>query len=142
LPPLLTKTEHLACYLGFYARFAIGSTSLKITQWVGHLTVYTNLEVDVRPKAVPGAAAVADHLALIDLLSGADGEGRLVGVTGGQTPAVVDSGVVPVAAAFGLRLGEGDGAREGGADRRAFRHGDVDPRVVLVMPFDRARSEA
>ena len=35
-----------------------------------------------------------------------------MGVTGRQPAAVVDAGVVAVAAAFGLRLGEGDGAGE------------------------------
>src|SRR5260221_5801565 len=90
---------------------------LKVTHRVRHGAVYTNLEVQVRAEAVAGATGVADDVALRDGLPGRDGEGGLVGVTGGEPATVVDAGVVAVAAAARLGLGEDDGAAGGGTDR-------------------------
>src|SRR5262245_43520240 len=98
--------------------------------------------MEVRTEAVTGAAGVPDHLSLADGIAEGDDEAALVGVTGGEPAAVVDAGVVAVAAAFGLRLLQGDGAGRGGADRGPFRDGDVDPRVVLVAGADVAAAEA
>src|SRR3978361_346519 len=64
-----------------------------------------------------------------------------MGVAGGEPAAVVDAGVVAVAAAAGLRLGEDDGAAGRGPNRRPFRHGDVDSGVVLVAGADIAGAE-
>src|SRR5436190_16195755 len=86
----------------------------------------------VRPEAVPGAVAVADHLALADALARGHREGLLVGVTGREPAAVVDAGVVAVAAARCLGLGERDGPRGGRPDRRAGGYGDVDAFVHLA----------
>src|SRR5690242_4989201 len=97
--------------------------------------------MDVWTRAVTGVAAETDDLALAHRLPGRDQEFRLMGVAGGEPAAVVDAGVVAVAAAFGLRLGEDDGAGEGGVDRRPFRDGDVDPGVVLVAGADVAAAE-
>src|SRR2546423_1571891 len=96
---------------------------LKVAHGIRHRTVDSHLEMDVRAEAVAGAAAVADDLSLGDGLPRGDGEGALVRVTGGEPAAVVDAGVVAVAAAARLGLGEDHRAGRGGADRRPFRHG-------------------
>src|ERR1700733_4545135 len=97
--------------------------------------------MQVRAKAVAGATGVPDDVALRNGLPRGDRERALVRVTGGDPTAVVDAGVVAVAATAGLRLGEDHGAAGGGPDRGAFRHGDVDPRVVLVAGADVATAE-
>src|ERR1700733_9921706 len=114
---------------------------LKVTHRVGDGAVYTNLEMQVRTEAVTGAAAVPDDVALRNRLAGRDRERALVGVAGGEPAAVVDAGVVAVAAAAGLGLGEDHGAVGGGADRGAFRDGDVDPGMELVAGADVAATE-
>ena len=70
-------------------------------------------------------------LALADLGADRGREARLVGVAGGEPAAVVDTGVVAVAAAFVLGLQRITVPSARGADRRPFRHGDVD---ALVHP--------
>src|SRR4051812_45125823 len=109
---------------------------LEVSHRIGHFAVDPDLEVKVRAEAVAGAVAVADDLALGDLLPGRDRKGLLVGVTGGETATVVDAGVVAIAAAARLRLSEDHGSRSRGADRRAARNRDVDARVVLVGTVD------
>ncbi len=84
--------------------------------------------MEVVAEAVAGTADVADHVALLDR-PGSDREARLMGVAGREPAAVIDAGVVAVAAALGLALGEGDRAVFGGTDRRPGRHGDVDALV-------------
>jgi hypothetical protein len=74
-------------------------------------------------KAVTGAGAVADHLALADPLAAGAREGLLVPVTGREPAAVIDAGVVAVAAG---RRRDRDRARGRRPDRRAGRDGDVD----------------
>src|SRR5687768_11891542 len=78
-------------------------------------------------EAAPGAADVADDLALGDGARG-DRKRGLMGVTRREAAAVVDAGVVAVAAGRGRQR---DRARLRGADRGTGGDGDVD---ALVHP--------
>src|SRR5262249_12074448 len=118
------------------------SLLLKVTHRVSDFAEYTNLEMEVGAEAIPRAAGIPDYLSLTNRLARGDGETRLVRVAGGETPAVVDAGVVAVAAARGLGLGESGGPAQGRMDRRSFRDGDIDPRVELVAGADVAGAEA
>src|SRR4051794_10469736 len=62
--------------------------ALEVAHRIGGNAVDPDLEVDVRAEAVAGAVAVADHLALGDLLAGRHREGFLVGVAGREPAAV------------------------------------------------------
>src|SRR5262245_65039297 len=84
--------------------------------------------MDVRSEAVAGAIRDADDLRLRHLLAPRDEDPLLVRVAGGETAAVVDAGVVPVAA---LGSGDRDGPGRSRAYRRAGRDRDVD---ALVHP--------
>ena len=80
--------------------------------------------MEVVAKAVACAADVSDDLALLDR-AGGDREARLMGVAGGDAAAVVDAGVVAVAAALGLGLVEDDRSGLGGSNRRPGGNRDV-----------------
>src|SRR5262245_20294079 len=80
----------------------------------------------MRAEAVAGAVADPDDLSLGDLLADRDQDLLLVGVASGQAAAVVNAGVVAVAA---LVAGDLDAARGGCTDRSARGHGDVDSLV-------------
>ncbi len=84
--------------------------------------------MEVVAEAAAGAADQSDHVALRDRARG-DQELRLVGVTAREPAAVVDAGVVAVAAARGLGLDQDDVAVLDGADRGARRRRDVDAGV-------------
>src|SRR5439155_19902150 len=101
---------------------------------VDGVAVDPDFEVQVRPEASARAVAVADHLSLGDVRTGADGESLLVGVRGGEPVAVVDDDDVAVAL-----LPAGDDDRPGGrrVDRGAGGDGDVD---ALVHPADAAEA--
>src|SRR5215218_11000336 len=88
----------------------------------------------MRPEAPPGTADVADHLALRDLRAAADGEARLVGVSGREAVAVVDQDQVAVAS-FPPRVHDRAGRRR--ADRRPVADADVDP---FVHPAEAAEA--
>ena len=81
--------------------------------------------MEVVAVAVPGAADVADHLALGDLGAVTDRKTRLVAVGRCDAAAVVDDDQVAVAA---LPAGRDDRARRGRVDRRAVPDADVDAR--------------
>src|SRR5829696_7066757 len=91
---------------------------LEVAEGVGRSAVDAHLEVEVVAVAVPGAADVADDLALVDALPGADYEGGLMRITGLQAAAVFEAGEVAVAAAFDFPLEQDHVSRGGGADRR------------------------
>src|SRR3954447_6611970 len=84
----------------------------------------------VRPEAAAGAAAVADHLSLLDARAHRRAEARLVRVAGRQRGRVLDAGEVAVAAGRRLRLHQHDLAVGRRADRRARGDADVDARVA------------
>src|SRR5918996_149109 len=107
------------------ARLPVPRVGLKVTERVCRRAVDADLEVEVVAEAVPGAADVADHLALADA-AGGQREARLVRVAGGDACTVVDAGVVPVAA-VGRR--ERDRARLRGTDRGSRWNRNVDPGV-------------
>ena len=114
---------------------------LKVTHRVGDFAVYTNLEMQVGARAVARAAGVADDLALrtdwpAATANGSGGRNRWRARRRGRCRCSCRS------RRFRPRTGEDDGAASGGADRRPFRHGDVDPRVVLVAGADVAAAEA
>src|SRR5690606_6016839 len=89
------------------------------------------LEVQVRAGRAPGAAHVADDVALVHGLPIANGDPALVPVQGREAVTVADHHAVPVAA---LDPGEDHGARLRRVDRRARRRGDVDARVQAAPP--------
>src|SRR5687767_14337223 len=85
------------------------------------------LEVQMIAEAVAGAADVADEVALgQDAARWCGAETRLVGVAGGDPPAVVEAGVVAVAADPALGS---DPAGGGGVDRGSRWDCDIDPGV-------------
>src|SRR5581483_12335931 len=88
---------------------------LEVAERVDGAAVDPHLEMEVRPEAVPGAADVADRLALAHVLAARDGDLRLVAVGSGEVAAVVDHDEVAVAA---LPPAVDDGAGGGGGDRR------------------------
>src|SRR6478735_6135318 len=90
-----------------------------------------HLEMKVGTEAVAGATDVSDDLALIDAAR-RDREGGLMGVASGDAAAVIDAGVVAVAAALRLGLVEDDRPGLGGADRSSGRDRDVDAGVQLA----------
>src|SRR3954452_719023 len=104
----------------------------EVVQRVRDRAVDPHLEVQVRAEAQPGAAGVADDLALRDARPERGREARLVRVARRQRRAVRDARVVAVAAGRADRLHERDLARRGGADRRAARDADVDARVARL----------
>src|SRR2546423_1874039 len=103
-----------------------GAAGLQVAQRIYRVPVDPDLEVQVGAEAVAGAAHVADHLSLGDLGAGRHRERGLVGVTGRETPAVVDARVVAVAA---RPPGQDDRSGRGGVDRRAVGNADVDTGV-------------
>src|SRR3954447_13746143 len=86
----------------------------------------------MRAEGVPGVADEADDLALADARAEARAELRLVGVARRQARAVLDAGVVAVAAGRADALHEHDAAVVGGVDRRADRGRDVDAGVDVA----------
>src|SRR3954453_8487534 len=104
----------------------------EVVQRVRDRAVDPHLEVQVRPEAQPGAAAVADDLALADGRAERRREARLVRVARGERRGVRDARVVAVAARRAHRLHERDLARRRRADRRAARHADVDARMARL----------
>ena len=86
---------------------------LEVPERVHCMAVDPDLEVEVVAEAVAGAAHVSQDRSLADRAAGS-GEARLVRVAGGEPAAVVDAGVVPVAAVGG---GEDDRPGLGGPDR-------------------------
>src|SRR5437588_6629359 len=113
---------------GFSERTALGPTGLRleVAQRVDRRPVDPHLEVQVRAEAVARAADVADQLSLCDLRARADGEGRLVGVAGRHPAAMVDTGVVAVAADPACK---DDRPGRGSVDRRSVGDADVDSGV-------------
>src|SRR5690606_31557569 len=100
--------------------------------------VDADLEVQVRPGRVAGVAGVADHLALRDVLADRHADRRLVAVARRQAAAVVDAGVVPVAAD---PPGDRDRPGVGGAQRRAVGQRDVDAGVQTPPALAEARAD-
>src|SRR5829696_3485920 len=100
--------------------------ALQVPHRIDGRPVDAHLEVQVVAEAVPGAADVADHLALAHARAHRGPVARLVRVAGRERAAVVDARVVAVAAGPAQQH---DAAAVGGADRRSRRHGDVDARV-------------
>src|SRR5205814_1735013 len=92
---------------------------LQVTQGVDGVPVDPHLEMEVGPEAVARAADVTDHLALRHVLAGRDRVRRLVCVAGRHPAAMIDAGVVAVAAGPG---GQHDGPRSGSVDRSAVRN--------------------
>src|SRR6476469_1622346 len=99
----------------------------QVAHGIDDLPVHAHLEVEVGAEAEAGAVADPDHLALAHLLADGDRYRLLVGVAGGETAAVVDTGVVAVA---GLRAGDRHGAGGSRVDGRPGRDADVDARVA------------
>src|SRR5438093_13650532 len=96
---------------------------LEVAQRVYWSAVDPDLEVEMRPEAVAGAADVPDRLPLRDRLPHARGDARLVGVRRREPAAVVDRYEVPVAL-HPARVHDPPGGC--GVDRRARGGGDVD----------------
>src|SRR5690349_15588070 len=84
----------------------------------------------MRPGREAGRADVADHLALVDVLAGRDGDARLVAVRRRDAAAVVDDHEVPEPVE---PTGVDDRSGGRGADGRARTGGDVEP-VVEAPP--------
>src|SRR4051812_868851 len=103
-------------------------TALQVPEGVDGRAVDADLEVQVVAETAAGAARIADHLALCDLIADAGRVAGLVCVAGGEPAAVVDAGVVAVAAG---RRREDRRSRPRRADRRSGGHRDVD---ALVHP--------
>src|SRR6185503_10775598 len=74
------------------------ATELEITHRVHGRAADANLEVHVRPEAVARAANGADYLTLRHRLAHVHADRGLVSVAGGDPAAVLDAGVVAVAA--------------------------------------------
>src|SRR3954462_14293973 len=108
------------------SRLPTTDSRLQITHRINRRAVDPDLEMHVGAEAVAGAADGADHLALADVLADVDADRSLVAVTGRDAAAVLDAGVVPVAAD---PSGDRHGPAGGCADRRACRSRDVDARV-------------
>src|SRR5689334_10799596 len=85
-----------------------------------------HLEMQVRPRGVPGGALVADLLAGRHLLPDGHRDGRHVAVVGEEAVAVVDEYGIAVPLRRSRRH---DDADAGGADRRAVRGREIDARV-------------
>src|SRR5207248_5776278 len=102
---------------------AFPSRLTEITERIHGRAVEAHLEVDVRACAEAGAAAVADHLALGDLLAAGGRDPRLMAVQRGDPAAVVDHHEVAVA---GHPAAPEDLAGRRGVDRGAGRDADVD----------------
>src|SRR5215207_9453786 len=83
------------------------SGSAQVVERVGHRAADANLEVQVGAEGEAGVADEADDLPLHDVLADADVDRGLVRVAGGDAAAVVDAGVVAVAA---VRSGEDHGS--------------------------------
>src|SRR3954469_23178985 len=111
---------------------------LEIAHRVHGVPVDADLEVKVGPGGVAGVAGVADDLALPDVRTDRDGDARLVAVTGRDAAAVVDAGVVAVAAG---PAGDGDGAGVGGAQGGAGGDRDVDAGVQATPAVAERRRE-
>ena len=77
---------------------------LQISERVDGRAVDPDLEVEVVAEAAAGAADVADHVALRDRRADAGRVARLVRVAGREPAAVVDAGVVAVAAVYAARI--------------------------------------
>src|SRR6185503_17702903 len=88
----------------------------EVVQRVRDRTVDAHLEMQVRTEAQPGAAGVADDLALADARAERRREARLVRVARRQRGRVRDAGVVAVPARGAGRLHQRDLARRGRAD--------------------------
>src|SRR5829696_2481568 len=99
--------------------------ALQVPHRIDGRPVDAHLEVQVVAEAVPGAADVADHLALAHARAHRGPVAGLVRVAGRER-AVRDARVVAVAAG---PAEQHDTAGIGGADRRARRDADVDARV-------------
>src|SRR5687768_1566415 len=99
---------------------------LQVAERVDCGPVDPHLKVEVRAGARARVARIADDLALADRAARGDRVAGLMAVTGGEASAVVDAGVVPVAARVGS---EDDCARGGREDRRPLGHSDVDSLV-------------
>ena len=97
----------------------------QVAERVDRRAVHAHLEVQVRTGAEAGAAGVADHVALRDVLVAAHRDARLVPVRGREAVVVVDDDEVPVA---GLPAAVDDRPRRGSVDRRALGNADVDAR--------------
>src|SRR3954454_2713897 len=95
---------------------------LEVSERVDRRAVDADFEMEMRPRAVAGAADVADDLAAAHALAAPDCDRALVAVRGGETAAVVDHVEVAVAA---HPAAIDDRAGAGGADRRAVADGDV-----------------
>ena len=78
-------------------RGAIPGTGLEVAERVDGRAVDPDLEVEMGPRAVPGAADVSDHLALAHLLAAGDRDRALVPVGRREVAAVVDHDEVAVA---------------------------------------------
>ena len=113
-------------------------TRLEIPHGIDRIAADPDLEVQVRAGRVARVARVADDLALADALADRDRDPRLVAVARGDAAAVVDAGVVAVAAG---PAGDRDGAAVGGADRGALRDGDVDAGVQAAPAVAERRGE-
>ena len=115
-----------------------GTARLEVPHRVDRIAADPDLEVQVRAGRVARVAGVADDLALADALADRDRDPRLVAVARGDAAAVVDAGVVAVAAG---PAGDRDGAAVGGAQRRALRDGDVDAGVEPAPAVAERRGE-
>lgn len=91
-----------------------------------------NLEVDVGPRAVPGATDVADDLAGVDLCPKRNGEPGEVCVARGHAARVLNADEVAV---FTLDAALGHAATGRGVNRRAHGGGQVDSRVPVPWPL-------
>src|SRR4030088_3126336 len=77
-----------------------------VIAWVYRLIVKTDLEMEMRPGAEPGAALKADPLALRHPHAIADGKARHVPVEAGEPVLVNDDHVVPVARVTCVGVGD------------------------------------
>src|SRR5258705_12965421 len=123
-------------------RFWVRATGffLEVAERIDGRAVDPNFEMKVRAGAVTGAADVADHVALGDLLAARDGDRALMAVGGRKVAAVVDHDEVAVSR---LPTAVDDRARRRGLDRRAHSDSDVDPLMhAPPAPAERARDRA
>src|SRR5262249_39119701 len=111
--------------------------ALQVPERVDGRAVDPHLEVQVRAEAVPGAADVPDHVALVHVLAAGDGDRALGAICGREVAAVVDHRQVAVTR---LPAAVDDRAARRGVNRRPIAHADVDSLVhPAPAPPERAR---
>ena len=114
------------------------SKAFKETHKVNSLAVYPRLHMKVVACGVSRAAHESDHLALLNLLSRCDADGRAMSVKCFKTIPMVNFDMVAVAPAPGVdAVGDGHGTGGSCQNRRSRRSGDVGSVMVIDLAGER-----